>query len=506
MQNEISKGFLKEVVKHLQGKILFLEQEIAGLKKEKIQDEELRRKLSDELTVLKKKYFDQKSESKKKTANANSKNNHLLIHNQSPLDDNTPTTSKNLKTEEVIHKLIDLICQYCQSKNIRKMKDCYEKSHEMTMRDKEFIVKKHLREKWSCNDCGKITTAKGSVKLIPGGKFSIEIGVCVIDDKFNNHLPLERQRKIMNRLGLKIDVKTLYGLMDHIEKLLSPIVSMIRAEILSRACVNIDESPMNIFYPEKQKGYIWSISNNYGTYYQYELTRSGKVAKEMLKGFKGAVVADGFSGYNFLHDEEDIQFGGCWAHARRKFFEAESNYPKANEMVALIDKLYKVEHKANSFEELKKLRTLESAQIVVDIETWLRKIRGHHLKSSTIGKAVTYLSERLAPFKRRGKIVNKNHVGVLKEFLTTPHMSLDNNKAERSQRDPVMGRNNFHGFRTIDGADLGMTFYTLIGSCKTLKINPRDYLLEMAARAVKGEKLLTPFQYGKQLQEQQDNG
>jgi len=51
-----------------------------------------------------------------------------------------------------------------------------------------------------------------------------------------------------------------------------------------------------------------------------------------------------------------------------------------------------------------------------------------------------------------------------------------------------------------------MTFYTLIGSCKTLKINPRDYLLEMAARAVKGEKLLTPFQYGKQLQEQQDNG
>ena len=500
LQNETSRGFLKEVIKYLEEKIFELEKENSLLKKEKIQDEELRIKISDELKVLKQKYFDKKNESKNKTTNTNSKKNHLLLNNQSPLGDIKPPSNKGLETRDIIHDLIEKICQYCQSNNIKKLQNGSETTHEITMKEKKFIVTRHIREKWVCGDCNKFTTAKGSIKLIPGGKYSIEMGVSIINDKYNNHLPLERQRKMMASLGLKVDVSTLYGLLDHLEQLLSPILPLIRTEILSRPCVNIDESPMNIFSPEKQKGYIWSISNNYGTYYQYELTRSGKVAKEMLKRYKGSVVSDGYSGYNFLHDEKDIKFGGCWAHARRKFFEAESNYPKAAEMIELIDELYKVEHKAKTYEELAELRLSESTEIVSKIEIWLRNIRGHHLKSSSIGKAITYLSERLTSFKRRGKVVNKDHVGVLKEFLNNPHMSIDNNKAERSQRDPVMGRKNFHGFRTINGADLGMTFYTLIGTCKTLKIEPHAYLLEMAIRAVKGEELLTPFQYGTKLQ------
>lgn len=80
----------------------------------------------------------------------------------------------------------------------------------------------------------------------------------------------------------------------------------------------------------------------------------------------------------------------------------------------------------------------------------------------------------------------------LTAFLTDANVPLDNNAAERSLRGPVMGRNNYHGFRTLDGADIGMTYFSLIDSCKLMRLTPEFYLREMAHRACRGEPLETP--------------
>lgn len=501
LSKETNIGYLKEANKFLQEKVLLLEKEILLLRREKAIDEEISKNLSDALLLLRKKFFESQGERRKcKGPKKKKRDQSLLPHNQNPLGGITDPPIV-LTTEEEIHRLVELIYKYCKSDNIKLMKKCYEESIEVMAVEKRYFIKKHLREKWTCLDCGKITTAAGAIKLVPGGKFSIQLAVSLVDDKFTNHIPLERQRKIMARLGLYVDIKTLFGLTEHVEKLLSSITAMIRTEILQQKYISIDESPMNIFLKEgKKKGYIWSISNNYGVFYQYETTRSGKVAKEMLAGYRGSVIADAYSGYNFLYFMEEIILALCWAHVRRNFFDAIATAPNAEEIVELIDDLYDIEHEARNFEELKILRETKSKAKVDEIEKWAQNQQMKCLKSSPLGQAINYLSKGLTPFTSKGKIVNPKHAGSLKEFLNNPYIPIDNNMAERSQRDPVMGRNNFNGFQSYDGADIAMTFYTLCGSCKKLGIIPRVYLLDMALRAVKGEILLTPFQYGKQLQ------
>ena len=105
-----------------------------------------------------------------------------------------------------------------------------------------------------------------------------------------------------------------------------------------------------------ESGYVWSISNNYGAYYQYEPRRSGKVADEMLRGYRGIVMSDGFAGYNFLDRRPGVTLVSCWAHVRRGFFEAKAKYPEANKVVDFIDALYDVEREASDFAELGALR------------------------------------------------------------------------------------------------------------------------------------------------------
>ena len=499
LNKETSIGFLKEVIRHLEQKILDLESKVSNLTKELNTEEETKKKLMEELSILRQKYFDRLSE-KGKGEKGRKKKGENLLHNKNPLGD-LDIEVEELEEVSKVHELIDKICQYCNSNKLKQMKGAYEESKEVEIIEKKFIIKKHLREKWLCLECGKITTAKGALKLIPGGRYSVDLSISIVIDKYLNHIPLDRQRKIMARNNLYIDTKTLFGLTRHLEDLVEEIPKLILKEILAQKTVNVDESPIYIFSPERKKGYVWSVSNNYGQYYQYELTRSGKVAKEMLVGFIGRVISDAYGGYNFLYHIEEIIHAGCWSHSRRRFIEAEKDYPRSREMVDLIDKLYVIERKAHSFDELLKLRTNESTEFLSEIEKWMEDAKGSYLKDSKIGMAIKYLKRGLTPFKDKGKIVNKNHLGPLKEFIRDPYIPLDNNIAEQAQRGPVMGRKNFNGFKTIDGADTAMVFYSIVGTCHKLGVPVRPYLKEMAIRSLKNEKLITPFEYGRELQE-----
>lgn len=498
LNKETSTGLLKEIIRHLKERIIELEEKVGGLNEKVQTQEETRKLLLEELSLLKKKYFDNLSE-KGKGKSKYKKRKETLIYNRNPLGD-LEIEFKEIEEISIIHELIEKICKECGSSKLKKMNGAYETSKEIEVVEQKFIKKNHLREKWKCLDCGKITTAKGSLKRVPGGKYSINLGIEVVIDKYLNHIPLDRQRRIMARDYLIIDTKTLYGLTRHLENLLDDIPRMILKEILNQKTVNIDESPLSIFSPERKKGYVWSVSNNYGQYYQYELTRSGKVAEEMLFGFKGRVVSDAYGGYNFLYFMKEITHAGCWSHARRNFIEAENNHPISREMVDLINTLYDIDHEAISFEHLLNLRKTKSVKVLVEIEEWMENTKGKYLKDSKLGKAIKYLKRGLRPFESKGEIVNPTHIGALREFTRDEYIPLDNNIAEQSQRAPVMGRNNFNGFKTIDGADTGMVFYSIVGTCHKLGVPVKSYLKEMTLRALKNEKLITPFEFGKELQ------
>ncbi|HYX38294.1 MAG TPA: IS66 family transposase, partial [Oligoflexus sp.] len=271
---------------------------------------------------------------------------------------------------------------------------------------------------------------------------------------------------------------------EHLMKLLEEIPAIIRSEIHAGRHIHIDESPMDILNP-KTKGYVWSISNQMGAYYQYETTRSGRVAREMLSGYTGVIMADAYSGYEFLEKEAQVTLALCLSHVRRNFYDARESYPKAEEMLDLIEELYRLEHTAADFVQLRKVRLEESKPIVERMQQWMLGQSGRYLVNSTIGKAISYATDNWDRLIR---------------FLDNPDIPIDNNAGGRSQRRPVMGRNNFLGFRTINGADTAMFFYTIIASCKLIGISPKGYMATMAMRALKGEKLISPYKFGLEIE------
>ncbi|MDA9189653.1 IS66 family transposase [bacterium] len=486
---ENDKEFLREALKLIQKDLFETKKENILLRKSKEKDEEILQKISEELKNLRQRVFDSRQERKaNKTKNHKKRKKGNLPHNKSK-NHKIDEAEIDLKEEIIEYKFEDSSCSTCGGEKIFEMNNCFEESNEFEVIERQYIIKRHKRQKYSCKCCNNIITAKGGVKLNPGGEYSIQLATQISCDKFEDHLPLERQRKQMKRAGINVDVKTLYGQTEHLYNLLFPLSELIRQDVLSESWVHIDESPIDFYNPSKSKGYIWSMSNPRGAYYQFEATRSGLIAQEMIKGYKkGCVVTDGYSGYNFLDSEDysDIRHAFCWAHVRRKFFEAMAHNDSAELMVDFIDKLYEVEHMADEIHELKELRHDNSVLIVKEIDAWIESMDGKFLESSSMGKAINYYLNRKAG---------------LHLFLYDENVPIDNNMAERKQRCPVMGRKNFNSFKSINGADVGAFFYSLIESCKSNGLNPRSFINEMAHRSAKKEELESPYQYAKKLNE-----
>jgi hypothetical protein len=125
--------------------------------------------------------------------------------------------------------------------------------------------------------------------------------------------------------------------------------------------------------------------------------------------------------------------------------------------------------------------------VVKEIDKWIESMDGKYLDSSSMGKAINYYLAR-----KKG----------LHHFLYDENVPIDNNMAERRQLCPVMGRKNFVHFKSINGADIGAFFYSVIESCKSNGLNARACINEMAHRSTKGEELESPYQYSKKLTEQ----
>ena len=458
----------------LEEKVARLTAEIESLKSENL-------KLTEELSVLKEKFFASRRE--KNSPNAGQKiNKKKFPHNQNPNAEINLAKDVELVETIVEHKLDEFKCKHCDSGDLVEMTNAFEESNELDVLKQKYINRRHKRQKYKCQCCKKITTAPGGVKLTKGAEFSIAIATQVACDKFEDHIPLDRQHKQFLRSGLKVDVKTLFGLTEHLANRLGSVIEKIKSDLKENKWIHIDESPMTFYKKTKMNGYIWSISNPYGVYYQFEESRGGVVAREMLRGYKGVVVSDALSSYDWIESEEGLTHAHCWAHVRRRFFDAIKTYPVASEFVDLIDKLYDVEREATKLSELKVLRNEKSAKIVHDIDQKLESLDGGYLQESLIGKAINYYLSCKEKLHR---------------FLTNELIPIDNNMAERSQRAPVMGRKNYLHFKSINGADVGMTFYTIIESCKLNGLDPRFYIEEMAIRSARDEEVETPYSYAR---------
>jgi transposase len=400
-----------------------------------------------------------------------------------------PTAQPRLPIVEQVHALdpADRTCPQCGGL-LQEMKGQTEDSEEITVVERQFVLVKHQRKKYRCACNGCVDTAPGPPRLaarpdVRGHRYAPAFAVEVAIDKYLDHLPLERQARRMTREGLTIDSQTLWDQIDALATVLQPTYKALRQYVLAAPVIGADETWWRFLQGRgAPRWWAWSVTREDAVAYTILESRSQNAARQVLTGYDGIVMADGYGVYDALaRAGPGFILAHCWAHVRRKFVEAEPHYPgPCGEVLALIGQLYAVERtcpaldpaaSAEAHEHVRQFRGAarreQSIAIVDAIHAWTFRQRA--LPESSLGKAIAYMLGLWAGLTR---------------FLGDARIPLDNNATERGLRGMVVGRKNHYGSRSKRGTEVAALFYSLIETAKLAGVNPKAYLLEATHAAL----------------------
>jgi transposase len=341
------------------------------------------------------------------------------------------------------------------------------------------VVIQHVRPKYACKTCqAHVVIAERLPEPIEKGLPGPGLLAHVIVNKYADHLPLYRQERIFARQGLTLSRQTMCGWMATCAELLKPIYdAMVRAILQSKA-IQSDDTPVDVLDPGREgtrQGRIWvAIGDRDHPYTAYDFTpnRSGAGPARFFKDYRGYLQADAYSGYDALFKSGSIIEVGCWAHARRKFYEARAtSAAHAHRALAYIRKLYDVEADAKAAnlddEARRALRQERSVPILEELFAWLAKVRALVLPKSPMGEAIGYaLNQRAA----------------LMRYTEHGFLEIDNNASERGEKTIAIGRNNWLFFGSENGGATAAVLFSLTETCKGLGIDPWAYLKDVLDR------------------------
>ena len=196
-----------------------------------------------------------------------------------------------------------------------------------------YKVIRHVRPKFACGDCDRVVEAPAPARPIERGLAGPDLLAHVLVSKFADHMPLYRQSEIFAREGIDLDRSTLAGWVGAASELVAPLVDEIRKYVLAASKIHADDTPVPVLAPGNGKtrtGRLWTyvrddrpaaLSNAPAVWFAYSEDRRGEHPQQHLKDFTGALQADAYSGLHHLYGDGRIYEVGCWAHARRKFYD-----------------------------------------------------------------------------------------------------------------------------------------------------------------------------------------
>jgi len=215
-----------------------------------------------------------------------------------PQQGHGPRAQLTLPTLEVVHTLDepDKQCPKCGGA-LAEMQGCYEEAEEVDVVERRFVLRRHKRQKYRCGCGGCVETALGPPKLQPGGLYSVDFAVEVVIAKYLDHLPLERQVRIMAREGLTVDSQTLWDQVEALARLLSPAHAALHAALLTREVLGGDETRWPLLGSKSQKRWhAWALCAPDAVVYRIAEGRTAEEeARAMLKDFSGILMVDGLA-------------------------------------------------------------------------------------------------------------------------------------------------------------------------------------------------------------------
>lgn len=398
-----------------------------------------------------------------------------------------PTKQPQLPVVDVDHTLddVDKTCPECGG-GLHEMKGQYEEHGEIDVIPMRFIYKNHRRQKYTCTCGACIDTALGPDKLVPGGRYSVNFAIHVAIAKYADHLPLERQVRMMARDGLVVTSQTLWDQIEHLAWIVESTMPRLLSHVLDHGVVGADETTWELFNKKPGQGkswYVWVFRVETGVYYTIRDGRSHTKVEALVKTFTGVLMCDGYDGYAALSKKYPrVILAHCWAHVRREFVEIEKTSPiLCGEVLDLIGKLYGIEKKCREpdGEDLAVARNEKSREVIDAIVAWVYKAVPKCLPESGLHKAIGYMLHMWP-----GLVL----------FLDDPRIPLDNNGTERAARGPVLGRKNHYGSHSLRGTEVAATFYSLVESAKLVDLDPRLYLRVAARAGIRHETVPLPHE------------
>lgn len=372
------------------------------------------------------------------------------------------------------------ICMACNGP-LEEMKGLVETSEQITMRAREYVVQVLVAQKYRCK-CGiGVQTAPKPLTHIKGGRYSMDFAIEVAIDKYINHLPLDRQRRMMARAGLVVDTQTLWDQIEGLARHLEPTYEALKTYILGADVVGADETWWRLMDGEGSKRWwSWSLSVPDAVWHGIAPSRSAETAKGFIGDFEGTLMVDGYKAYETLANKrEGLRLANCWAHVRRKYHEAERNYPSCTEAIALIGELFELDRESEDPTMLEGDRRLEAERKRLEI----RSARGRPILEKLRAWALAQRALPKSALREATDYMLRYWTG-LTVFLDDAYVPLDNNRTERALRGLVIGRKNHYGSRSERGTKVAAIFYTVLETALLGGFDPRDYLRYAVERQI----------------------
>jgi transposase len=382
---------------------------------------------------------------------------------------------RHLKRERIVHDLAEKEkhCSACQQ-DLRLIGE--ESSERYEYIPAQLTVIEDICKKYAC--ACTVKTATKPPQPIEKSTAGASLLAQVIVAKTADHLPLHRQEKIFERDGVDISRKTMGGWLAQCADLLKPLYGSMKEVLFQSKVIGTDDTSVKVLdvkLPFARTGRIWPY---YGDpdhpviLYDYTATRERAGPEEFLKGYRGYLQADAYSGYDafFKDPARGLIEVGCWAHARRYFHKAlESDQARMGPALLLIAQLYRVEKPARSLGsgERLRLRQLQSQPILEHLRNYLLEIQGEVLPKSPEGRAVRYTLKNWTALTR---------------YCEDGDLQIDNNATERAIRGVAVGRNNWLFFGSDEGGKTAAVLRSFVASCQRVGVDPFVWLKDILSR------------------------
>jgi transposase len=395
-------------------------------------------------------------------------------HGRGPLPDHLPRV-------EILHDLSDAekLCPCCGEVRSRIGQ---EESEQLEYLPASFKVLVHVRPKYGCRRCEQegynpnIAAAPMPPQPIEKGLPGPGLLAYVVVSKLGDHLPLYRLENIFARQQVHVARSTMCAWMQVAGELVRPLVELMKQRVKQSRVIHTDDTTVPIQSPgEKQcrKGRIWCYLGDAAypySVYEYTPNRTRAGPASWLAGFTGYLQADAYGGYDGIYVHGGLTEVACWAHARRKFFEAKAtDGQRSAQMLALVRELYAVEDEAKALDDAARLalRQEKSVPVLARIKTWLDAEREVILPRSDMATAIGYAL---------------NQWEALGVYATQSFLNIDNNAAERALKRVAIGRKNWLFAGHDQAAQHHATLWSLIASAERHGVDPQRYLTSVLAK------------------------